>query len=165
MPLNPKPTANRTRDQLEHAMVPEATGDGGDGYRTVTICGSMRFFPLMLRVAGVESLEGNIVLMPFLNDKEDARVTGEVKLGLDIMHKAKILRSERIVVVSQDGYIGQSTRDEISYAAKQGKEIDFVDFNAAVLAEENTQRSPATPRTVFDQAQAAITRGPQGQHR
>ena len=40
-------------------------------------------------------------------------------------HKKKIDLSDAIYVVDIDGYIGQSVKQEISYAKQQGKEIIF----------------------------------------
>lgn len=79
----------------------------------VTICGSMRFYDLMLKTAEAETAAGKIVLMPFVNthnsdDDED------LKAILDIMHREKIFMSSEILVVGN--YIGESTESEIEYA-------------------------------------------------
>ncbi|RSU09814.1 hypothetical protein CBF27_12035 [Vagococcus acidifermentans] len=44
---------------------------------------------------------------------------------LDKIHKKKIDISDAIYVVNIDGYIGNSTRSEIEYALKAGKEVIY----------------------------------------
>jgi hypothetical protein len=94
----------------------------------VTLCGSMRFFEQMLTVAAEETAKGHIVLAPFsvvaLEDQD-----GEFKAMLDQLHRDKIDLSERIIVVTnQHGYIGASTRSEMVYAARAGKDWDVREF-------------------------------------
>lgn len=107
---------------------------------TWTICGSMRFYPLMLKVAERETLEGKIILMPFVRkdaEMDSANLDYQIKLAregsvasmndaLDQLHKLKIDLSRGIFVVSDgSGYIGDSTRSEIEYTAKQHKRIIY----------------------------------------
>ena len=42
---------------------------------------------------------------------------------LDDMHKRKIDMADAIYVINVGGYVGSSTRSEIDYARKNGKEI------------------------------------------
>lgn len=44
---------------------------------------------------------------------------------LDKIHRTKIDISDAIYVVNIDGYIGSSTRNEIEYAIKNGKEVIY----------------------------------------
>jgi hypothetical protein len=89
-------------------------------YPTVTICGSMRYYPEMLRIAGELTAEGYIVLMPFTTVQEGS----QTKLMLDDMHKVKIDMSVAIYVIGS--HRGESTLSEIEYAKKQGKDIRIV---------------------------------------
>lgn len=88
-------------------------------FSIVTICGSMRYFNLMIEVAGDLTNDGFIVLAPFVSD-----ASGTSKLMLDEMHKAKIDMCFRIYVVGE--HIGESTMSEIAYAQSIGKEIVYV---------------------------------------
>ena len=45
---------------------------------------------------------------------------------LDDMHKRKIDMADEIYVINVGGYIGSSTRSEIEYAEKTGKNIKFL---------------------------------------
>jgi hypothetical protein len=86
----------------------------------VTLCGSMRYMPLMLRVAAEETARGVIVLAPFVvvGSPEQG---GEFKASLDELHRRKIDLSDRVIVVTDEsGYWGQSTRNEIAYAHRHG---------------------------------------------
>lgn len=89
----------------------------------ITICGSMRFFEQMLTTAAKLTAQGHIVLAPFsVVAPEDQG--GEFKAMLDQLHRDKIDLSAEIVVVSDcSGYIGDSTRSEIAYAKRTGKEV------------------------------------------
>jgi hypothetical protein len=95
----------------------------------VTICGSMKFFPQMLEAAANLTAQGHIVLAPFsvVAPKDQ---DGEFKAMLDRLHFQKIDMASRIVVVTdQNGYIGESTRREMAYAASTGKAFDVQAFD------------------------------------
>ena len=85
--------------------------------RIITVCGSMLFFKQMREVAAEFTGEGWIVLAPFVakDGMDDA--------SLESLHLDKIELSQAIVVVSVGGYVGESTRREISYAASRGLSI------------------------------------------
>ena len=57
------------------------------------------------------------------------------KLGiqniLDELHKRKIDMADEIYVINKDGYIGESTRNEIEYARKQRKPIIYMEENSS----------------------------------
>lgn len=92
---------------------------------TVTLCGSMRFFPQMLTVAAELTDAGAIVLAPFrVVAPADQDSAG--KQDLDALHRRKIDMADRIVVVTDEKrYVGESTRGEIDYATRLGKPIDW----------------------------------------
>lgn len=46
---------------------------------------------------------------------------------LDDMHKRKIDMADSIYVINVGGYIGSSTRSEIEYAQKNGKEVKYLE--------------------------------------
>lgn len=97
-------------------------------FKTVTICGSMRFYQRMLREAERLTTEGYIVLMPF-TIAESESVT---KTMLDNMHLMKIRMSNEILVVNYDpaiqsnAYVGPSTSREIAYAIDRGMKVTYV---------------------------------------
>jgi hypothetical protein len=87
-------------------------------FKTVTICGSMRYFDKMIEVAGKLTSQGWIVLAPFV-----ANESGTAKEALDRMHKAKIDLSSDICVIGT--HIGESTSSEIDYAKARGVAVNY----------------------------------------
>ena len=51
----------------------------------------------------------------------------KTKEMLDDMHKRKIDMADEIFVVNVDGYIGESTKSEITYAKETGKKINYLE--------------------------------------
>ena len=89
---------------------------------TLTICGSMRFETLMREIAyKLETEQGYNVLQCVYGD--GTALSQEQIDRVVAAHYKKIDLSDGIFVVNLDGYIGDSVRKEIAYAAKQGKEI------------------------------------------
>lgn len=97
-----------------------------DGYVSITISGSMRFYAAMLKLAEEYTREGFIVLMPFAVKGTDGQAV-QANEKLDRLHNAKIDRSSRVTVVTnKQRYFGESTLKEIEYAARRGKWIKYV---------------------------------------
>lgn len=46
---------------------------------------------------------------------------------LDDMHKRRIDMSDEIFVINKNGYIGESTKSEIEYAMKTGKNVNYLE--------------------------------------
>jgi len=90
----------------------------------VCICGSLRFVEEMRAANGELTLAGIIVLAP---GESGEAVTIEQKSLLDALHLRKIDLADRILVVNPGGYIGESTRTEITYARATGKPVSFTD--------------------------------------
>lgn len=92
-------------------------------YKTVVICGSMRFYDQMIDAAQELSLMGYVVLMPFVRFSGEEQQLSEAKKMLDDMHYQKIDMAHHVVVVTDKSqYIGESTGNEIQYAQSKGKE-------------------------------------------
>lgn len=72
------------------------------------------------------TLAGNIVISVGLFGHSGDVITDEQKIMLDKLHKRKIDLADAIYVINKDGYIGQSTLDEIKYAEATGKEIIYM---------------------------------------
>ena len=95
--------------------------------RTVTICGSMRLFESMLALARQLTIDGYLVLMPFVFMKDDDPNADR----LHKMHLDKIELSCIVYVLTEGGYIGKTTQEEIDYAKREGKEIRYVELMLA----------------------------------
>ena len=120
----------------ESTQTPESLGSPHGSAFVVCLCGSSRWPDLHHRVMMEETLAGNIVIPMGLyghadyppgakaitNDGDEATA---VKQMLDRLHFQKIDLADEIIVVSEDGYFGSSTRREIAYAAAKGKRVRY----------------------------------------
>lgn len=93
--------------------------------KVITLCGSTRYRDEFFAALENLTLAGNIVMLPgYFGHQEGAIPISEaVKENLDALHKKKIDMSDAIYVINKDGYIGESTKSEITYAIAHGKEI------------------------------------------
>ncbi len=97
-------------------------------YKVITLCGSTRFKDEYMRVQKELTLKGYIVISVglFGHSGDDEVWTKGVKLMLDDMHFAKIDMADEIFVINPGGYIGSSTSNEIAYAKKCGKKVNYL---------------------------------------
>lgn len=100
-------------------------------YRVITLCGSTRFKEDFERVNKELTLAGNIVISVGCFGHAGDVFTDEQKVMLDDIHKRKIDMADAIYVINKDGYIGSSTRSEIQYATRLGKQIIFMEDDLA----------------------------------
>ena len=81
----------------------------------------------MMIVAEKLALEGNCVLTPVYPISENLEKTEEQLEKLKEAHFKRIKLSDSIYVINKDNYIGKSTKLEIEYAKKLGKEIIYLE--------------------------------------
>ena len=93
--------------------------------KIVTLCGSLKFQKEMMTVAEKMALEGYCILTPVYPVLENIERTKEQLIKLKEAHFKKIELSDAILVVNINNYIGNSTKLEIDYAQKLGKEIKY----------------------------------------
>ena len=91
----------------------------------ITLCGSLKFKKEMMKVAEKMALDGYCVLTPVYPVSEDIERTEEQLIKLKEAHFKRIELSDAILVVNINNYIGDSTKVEIDYAKKLGKEIIY----------------------------------------
>ncbi|MDP3881535.1 MAG: hypothetical protein Q8Q31_01515 [Nanoarchaeota archaeon] len=93
----------------------------------VTLCGSTRFKEIFFKVARkLQFEEDKVVLLPLEFCHSDGNRYDNKQLELlDRVHRVKIDISDCIFVIDVEGYIGESTKNEINYAAKSGKAIRY----------------------------------------
>ena len=133
-------------------------------YPVITLCGSTRFKVQFLEVQKRLTLEGNIVISVglFGHSGDDEVWTEGTKEMLDDMHKRKIDMADAIYVINVGGYIGESTRSEIEYAKRNGKEVRYLEGSTSGVPEETVREiaemldcghvcylNPDTNETVF----------------
>ena len=96
-------------------------------FRKVTLCGSTRFKLAFVEWNACLTLDGYLVYSVALwAHSERFALTPEQKQFVDVIHFAKIRNSDEIFVLDIGGYVGDSTRREISYAEKLGKKIRYL---------------------------------------
>jgi nucleoside 2-deoxyribosyltransferase len=92
----------------------------------VCICGSIRFADELHAANRALTLAGAIVVAPAVPHSEDHEpLTDDQKTALATLHLRKIDLADRVLVVNPDGYIGESTTNEIAYAHTTGKPISY----------------------------------------
>ena len=96
-------------------------------YKVITLCGSTRFKDDFERVNKELTLAGNIVISVGCFGHAGDTFTEEQKVMLDDIHKRKIDMADAIFVINKDGYIGSSTKSEINYAIRTGKQVIFME--------------------------------------
>lgn len=98
-------------------------------YKVITLCGSTRFKDAFMEAQKRLTLEGNIVISVglFGHSGDEEVWTLGVKEMLDDMHKRKIDMADEIYVINVGGYIGESTRNEIEYAKKNGRAVNYME--------------------------------------
>lgn len=105
--------------------------------KIITLCGSTRFIETIAVMGYLLEKEGAIVLglhfLPQSYFKGDDVVASHIaeKEGVaehfDNLHLRKIDISDSIYVINVNGYIGESTRNEIDYAEKIGKPVTYLE--------------------------------------
>ena len=100
----------------------------------VCLCGSTRFWKKFQEEGLRLTMEGKIVLSigicapdsMILAHPETEEGKRQKKM-LDELHLKKIELADRIHVLNVEGYIGESTRNEIAYAMRLGKITTFLE--------------------------------------
>lgn len=93
--------------------------------KTVAMCGSMKFAEQMKQIAWkLETEQGVNVLQCVYNEQKEP-VGEEALKRIKEAHYRRIDMSDAVYIVDIGGYIGNSVRQEISYAREKGKEVIF----------------------------------------
>ncbi len=101
--------------------------------KIVCLCGSTRFAKEFMAEQFRLTVEGWIVLsvgcFPRKPDGswDTMQITDEQKVKLDALHLRKIDLADRVHVINVGGYVGVSTKNEVTYAWKEGKPITFLE--------------------------------------
>ena len=100
-----------------------------NGFKVITLCGSTRFKEQFLEAQKKLTLNGNIVISVglFGHSGDNEALNDETKAMLDRQHLAKIDLADEILVINVDGYIGDSTQNEIAYAKAKGKGVNYLE--------------------------------------
>lgn len=103
-------------------------------HKIITLCGSGRFKDTFHEVFIKLTKEGHTVLTPaifeFINSYFDNLPEEEryiVHEYLDHIHEEKMNMSDEILVINKNGYIGEDTSKEISYAESKGIKVTYLE--------------------------------------
>lgn len=91
--------------------------------KVVTICGSMKYQQQMQEIAGDLAVNKGWCVLQCVYGLKPDNLTSSQLATLKNEHYKRIELSDAVYVVNIDGYVGDSTRQEILYAEKLGKEI------------------------------------------
>ena len=94
--------------------------------KIITICGSLKFADNMISKAYELEKAGYCVLLPIIprNTERQSFSARELE-ALACAHERKIALADEVYIMNPDGYIGESTQREISYAKKLNKAINY----------------------------------------
>ena len=102
--------------------------------KIVCLCGSTRFYKAFQQANYEETMAGSIVLSvgfyPHAQEEmhgEQVGIAPEQKAALDELHLRKIGLADEVLVLNVGGYIGESTRRELTYALKQRKVVRYLE--------------------------------------
>ena len=93
--------------------------------KIVTICGSMKFTSQMIKIASELEKKYGYCVIQCVYDIDSTNTTQNEMDNIVNAHWKKIDISDAIYVVNINGYIGNSTKQEIEYALSKGKEIIY----------------------------------------
>lgn len=106
-----------------------------DGFPTIVcLCGSTRFWRTFQEASLQETLAGKIVLSVGAAVASDDEHFGhlppeeqhKIKVRLDELHLRKIDLADEVLILNLGGYIGESTRRELVYAATHHKKLRWL---------------------------------------
>ena len=111
---------------------------GGSGRvlpKIITLCGSTRFKDEWAKWNHKITVETPALVFSVCRSSHDdmAPISNDEKRLLDLIHKAKIAKSDEIFVLDVGGYIGDSTRSEIAFAKSIGVPVRYLSKEPAPL--------------------------------
>ena len=93
--------------------------------KVITLCGSMRYAKEMMKIAYELEVKKGYAVIQCVYPVDGITYEDADFPMLDTIHRKKIDISDAIYVVNIDGYIGNSTKKEIEYALRNGKEVIY----------------------------------------
>lgn len=102
-------------------------------YKVITLCGSHKFKDMFSIIKRQLTMQGYIVIDPYVFDQEEERDSQFVRDNeymLITAHEKRILMSDGIYVINPDGYTGEHVEHEIKFAIEHGKFIQTLDYDS-----------------------------------
>lgn len=96
--------------------------------KIVCLCGSTRFKEAFEEANKRETIKGNIVLsVGWFGHCEATPIQKGQKVELDKLHFDKIRLADEVIFLNVNGYMGESTLRELSFAVGLQKKISFLE--------------------------------------
>ena len=95
--------------------------------KIIVVCGSVRFKDEMFKFRDEENEKGNWVLLPENMELDVQKIDMRVKEKMGSLHKAKIDHADIVMIWNRNGYMGESTLSELSYALNGNKQITYLE--------------------------------------
>jgi hypothetical protein len=129
--------------------------------KVVCLCGSTRYWKVFEDENMRLTLEGNIVLSVGVVMSKNNELFGsmppeqveQIRKQLDYLHKRKIDLADEVRFLNVNGYMGESTRNELAYSRAMGKTISFLEpyiVDTPVFFDISWVRNPVDPCAVID---------------
>src|SRR3954469_7992006 len=118
-------------DLMEGQQAPQSAEGEGEA-RVITLCGSTTFEAEFADVNQRLTMEGCVVIslgmfsLPELPDYDWTADSSGLRRRLREVHLQKIRMADEVYVVDPGGYVGESTRREITYAESLGKPVRYL---------------------------------------
>lgn len=94
----------------------------------VCLCGSTKFKDTFIKEYENETLEGRIVLsVGIFNHANNLNLSKDTEHKLDELHKRKIDLADEVLFLNKNGYLGDSTIEELNYTYNTQKKIRFLE--------------------------------------
>lgn len=93
-------------------------------YQVITLCGSLKFIERFVKVQIMLERKGHVCFSVTAGEEKSPPTTEEKSI-LDKVHYKKIMLSDCILVIDTNGYIGQSTANEIEFAKLTNKPVYY----------------------------------------
>lgn len=122
-----------------------------DSPEIVCLCGSTRFVDHFNHWRKQLTEHGKIVLSIEIvttqsKESDPQHIDPDLKRRLDELHLRKIDLADRVMVLNVGGYIGDSTKNEIAYAKRMRKPIDWLEAPKAEQKKSTlSKKPPANP--------------------
>ncbi len=97
-------------------------------YQVITLCGSLKFIKDFVRIQITLERKGHVCFSVTAGE-EQLPPTPNEKSILDKVHYKKIMLSDCVLVIDTDGYIGESTGNEIEFALLTNKPVYYMRFD------------------------------------
>ena len=95
--------------------------------KIITVCGSVKFKNEMISYRNDQLKNNKWVLLPENMDIDIQKIDKSVKSKMDELHLKKIDYADKILIWNRNGYIGESTKNELDYCIKNNKKIEFLE--------------------------------------